>query len=528
MLICTRQRASMRNSFRSIKLRLTGKLMVVMAALLMCCQLLLSLLHLYQNRQQLLTQHQQKLQNISQILTQSIAIDVWNFNPASLEMLVGPYLTDAAVRQIEISDLQGNHLSLTNPHLQTTAVMQHSWLLPQSVAWTESEIRLKLAGDEQLVGQFRLQADQSYISAQLRQNMLIQTGELILLILILALGLSLALSYLVLQPLRKLNAALTSAIQSQDGVVQNPLHGLEDEFEEVAGSIAGLSVRLSQDIQQIGDAKTALQQEKEKTEQALLDLKQTQDALLQSEKQASLGALVAGVAHEVNTPLGVVITSISCIEDSIGQLKTEVDSGKLSRQQLEQQLIRMRQATDLTISNAKRAADLINNFKLLAQEQHGEVERWFDLACYIRDVAESLSAPLAQYQIKLQLELEEGINIYASPGLFGQIISALLSNVMQHAYPLDVGGICWLTLQRRHHQLWLCCQDWGDGIDLKLQKNVFDPFFTTKLGVGTSGLGLAIVYRIVKFNLKGEIKLHSDVNKGTTFEIWIPDGQPAA
>lgn len=518
----------MRNSNRSIKLKLTGKLMVVMAALLMSCQLILSLVHLYQNRQQLLTQHQQKLQKVSHTLTQSIAIDVWNFNPASLEMLIRPYLSDPAIRQIEIIDLQGHRLQLDNTQLPPLKDIQQHWLLPRADAWSETAIRLKLAGDEQQVGQFRLQADQGYISAQLRQNMLVQTGELILLIFILALGLSMALSFLVLQPLRKLNAALSNAIQSQDGVVQNPLHGLEDEFEEVAGSIEGLSTRLAQDIHQIRDAKSALQQEKEKTEQALLDLKQTQDALLQSEKQASLGALVAGVAHEVNTPLGVVITSISCIEDAIQLLEQETLSGKLSKRQLEQQLLRQRQAADLIAGNARRAADLINNFKLLAQEQHGEVARWFDLGHYLRDVADSLSVPLEQFQIKLQLELAEGVQIYAAPGLYSQIVSALLSNVMQHAYSPDEGGVCWLTLQRRNQQLWLCCQDWGAGIDLKLQKNVFDPFFTTKLGVGTSGLGLAIVYRIVKFNLKGEIKLHSDVNKGTTFEIWIPDNSQAS
>jgi signal transduction histidine kinase len=518
----------MRNTDRSIKLKLTGKLMVVMAALLMSCQLILSLVHFYQNRQQLLVEHQQKMQKISQTLSQSIAIDVWNFNPASLEMLVSPYLNDPAVRQIEISDFQNHRLELYNQQLAKSESLARHWLLPKTEPWIEIPIRLRLAGDEQDVGLFRLLSDQTYISAQLWQNMWRQTGELILLILILALGLSFTLSYLVLQPLHKLNAALSSAIQSKDGVVQNPLHGLEDEFEEVAGSIAGLSTRLAQDIHQIRDAKSELQNEKEKTEQALLDLKQTQDALLQSEKQASLGALVAGVAHEVNTPLGVVITSISCVEDAIAELEQDTLSGKLSKRQLEQQLLRIRQASDLIAGNARRAADLINNFKLLAQEQHGEVARWFDLAAYIKDVADSLAVPLARHQIKLQLDLAAGIQIYASPGLYSQIISALLSNVMQHAYLPEEGGECWLRLKKQEQKLWLCCQDFGAGIDLKVQKNVFDPFFTTKLGKGTSGLGLAIVYRIVKFNLKGEIKLHSDVNKGTTFEIWIPDNNSAA
>jgi two-component system, NtrC family, sensor kinase len=497
---------------RMIRLKLTGKLMVVMAAILIFCQLLLSATHLYQSDKQLHQQHQARLDATLKTLAQSVAIDVWNFNAGSLEVLVGPHLTDPGIRKIALNDTNGNSLELPNQSLRNSS----------DDAVLEKTVELTLGGQQTNVGMLKLYSSTDYIAAQLKQTMLRQTGELVLLILILAAGLSLALSKLVLQPLRKLNAALTAAVNSQDGVVHNPLFGLEDEFEEVAVSIAGLSGRLSGDIKTISQAKTDLQVEKERTEQALNHLKQTQEALLQSEKQASLGSLVAGVAHEVNTPLGVVITSITCINDMVQQLLQDTEAGTLTKPALVNQLDKLNEATHLIISNTNRASQLINNFKLLSQEQHGEAQRWFNLSSYIQDVVASMQDQLAAHNIKLQLQIEPDIVLSSMPGLYAQLVSSLLSNVMEHAFPSGQGGNCLLRLALHPHEVCLSCSDQGVGIATELQKRVFDPFYTSKLGVGSSGLGMAIAYRIVKFNLKGDIQVHSVEQQGTTFDIRIP------
>jgi two-component system, NtrC family, sensor kinase len=502
----------MDNRSRIIRLKLTGKLMVVMAAILIFCQLLLSATHLYQTDKQLHQQHQARLEASLKTLAQSIAIDVWNFNPGSLEVLVGPHLTDPGIRKIALNDTNGNSLELPNQALRNSS----------EDAVLEKAVELTLGGQQTNVGMVKLYSSTDYIASQLKQTMLRQTGELVLLILILAGGLSLALSKLVLQPLRKLNAALTAAVNSQDGVVHNPLFGLEDEFEEVAVSIAGLSGRLSGDIKTISQAKADLQAEKERTDQALNHLKQTQEALLQSEKQASLGSLVAGVAHEVNTPLGVVITSITCINDMVQQLLHDTQAGTLTKPALVSQLDKLNEATHLIISNTNRASQLINNFKLLSQEQHGEAQRWFNLSSYIQDVVASMQDELAAHNIKLQLQIEPDIVLSSMPGLYAQLVSSLLSNVMEHAFPSGQGGNCLLRLALHPHEVCLSCSDQGVGIATELQKRVFDPFYTSKLGVGSSGLGMAIAYRIVKFNLKGDIQVHSVEQQGTTFDIRIP------
>ncbi len=190
----------MDNRSRIIRLKLTGKLMVVMAAILIFCQLLLSATHLYQSDKQLHQQHHARLEATLKTLAQSIAIDVWNFNAGSLEVLVGPHLTDPGIRKIELNDTNGNSLELPNQALRNSS----------EDAVLEKAVELTLGGQQTNVGMLRLYSSTDYIAAQLRQTMLRQTGELVLLILILAAGLSLALSKLVLQPLRKLNAALTA------------------------------------------------------------------------------------------------------------------------------------------------------------------------------------------------------------------------------------------------------------------------------------------------------------------------------
>jgi len=344
----------------------------------------------------------------------------------------------------------------------------------------------------------------------------------LLMILLLAVGLTFTLNRLVLTPIKKINSALFQAITSKDAVLHNPVEGLRDEFEEVALSIVALSARLSGDVQLISESRAQLQVEKEKTEVALSDLKLTQEALLHSEKQASLGSLVSGVAHEVNTPLGIIITSVTCMSDLVQKIEQDLQDNKLSRQLLQDRMSQLREAVDLITHNADRASLLVTNFKLLAKEQTSEAARWFNLTALLREVVHSQLANLQQANIQILMDLEADVQLNSIPGLFNQLVCALLNNVIHHAYPSGMGGNCCLKLQVVGDELLLSCIDYGIGISQEQQKHVFDPFFTTKLGSGTSGLGLAIVYRIVRSNLGGSISVKSQLKEGTCFEIRFP------
>jgi two-component system NtrC family sensor kinase len=494
------------------RLKLTGKLLVVITVILVSCQLLMSGFYWVTNAQKLQLEHEQHLKQLQTTIGQTIAIDVWNFNAGSLEVLLTPYLNDPAVSAITVSDLQ--HQQLTIPKSASSS--------KDTTHNSNQPLFLTLAGKTEQIGQLRIADSVDYIHQELWQNLRRQITELLIMLALLGVGLTFTLHQLVLRPLSKLHEALVEAIQNKTDTVQNPLVGLHDEFEEVAACMVALSDRLSGDMQEILQSKTALMAAKEKTEQTLQDLKQTQEALLQSEKQASLGALVSGVAHEVNTPLGIIVTSISCMHDQLRRIEQDISAGKLTRQFLQDQNKLLLEAAELIIHNADRASQLVTNFKQLAKEQSTEAERSFDLSAYLTDVLQSLKPQLTNAHIELQVAIEPQVKLVSLPGLFHQLVSAMVFNVVQHAYPHGEGGFCRVELYHQDQFLILACSDGGHGIEPEQQKHVFDPFYTTQLGVGTCGLGLAIAHRIVRSNLSGKISVQSQLQEGTRFEIQIP------
>lgn len=497
---------------RDLRLKLTGKLLIVVAAILVICQLLMSGYLLWQNYRDLQTSHEKQQQNLLEIISSAIAIDTWNFNPGSLEVILAPYRKEPAISEIVVQDNGENLLRILS---ERPAVSGRS-------SKREHAIVVDMSGNRQQVGVLTLADNQDYIVEKLKMVLWRQMSELLLMILLLAVGLTFTLNRLVLTPIKKINSALFQAITSKDTVLHNPVEGLRDEFEEVALSIVALSARLSGDVQLISESRAQLQIEKEKTEAALNDLKHTQEALLHSEKQASLGSLVSGVAHEVNTPLGIIITSVTCMSDLVRKIEQDLQDNKLSRQVLQDRMSQLREAVDLITHNADRASLLVTNFKLLAKEQTNEAAREFNLTTLLREVVHSQMANLQQANIQVLLDLEADVQLNSIPGLFNQLVCALLNNVIQHAYPSGIGGNCCIKLQSVGDELLLSCIDNGIGISQEQQKHVFDPFFTTKLGSGTSGLGLAIVYRIVRSNLGGSISVKSQLKEGTCFEIRFP------
>ena len=497
---------------RDLRLKLTGKLLIVVAAILVICQLLMSGYLLWQNYRDLHASHQKYQQDLLGIISSAIAIDTWNFNPGSLEVILASYRKEPSISEIVVQDNTGNVLRIIS---ERPAVSGRS-------SKREQPIIVDMGGNRQQVGLLSIADNQDYIVEKLQMILWRQMSELLLMILLLAVGLTFTLNRLVLTPIKKINSALFQAITSKDAVLHNPVEGLRDEFEEVALSIVALSARLSGDVQLISESRAQLQVEKEKTEVALSDLKLTQEALLHSEKQASLGSLVSGVAHEVNTPLGIIITSVTCMSDLVQKIEQDLQDNKLSRQLLQDRMSQLREAVDLITHNADRASLLVTNFKLLAKEQTSEAARWFNLTALLREVVHSQLANLQQANIQILMDLEADVQLNSIPGLFNQLVCALLNNVIHHAYPSGMGGNCCLKLQVVGDELLLSCIDYGIGISQEQQKHVFDPFFTTKLGSGTSGLGLAIVYRIVRSNLGGSISVKSQLKEGTCFEIRFP------
>lgn len=259
----------------------------------------------------------------------------------------------------------------------------------------------------------------------------------------------------------------------------------------------------------------------ELVEQRTAELKATQKKLVESEKMASLGGLVAGVAHEINTPVGIGITAASLLADKTTEFFEIFKSGQMKRSQLEKFLDTAIQSSSMVLSNLTRAADLISSFKQVAVDQSTEEERTFNLKEYLSDVLISLRPKLKTTYHQVEIRGDEAISVHTYPGALAQIITNLVINSLTHAYsPEDTGHLVF-DFKQEEKEIILVYSDDGKGIPPENLRKIFDPFFTTKRGQGGSGLGLHIVYNLVTQKLNGTIECESQVGDGTRFMMKL-------
>ncbi|MDP5034759.1 MAG: HAMP domain-containing histidine kinase, partial [Alishewanella sp.] len=267
-------------------------------------------------------------------------------------------------------------------------------------------------------------------------------------------------------------------------------------------------------------------QERTQHLQAALDqLKQTQHHLIESEKMASLGSLVVGVAHEINTPIGVGLTANSHSQYVLEKVQRTVETGGITKQSLKSAVTDLLQSCNIVERNLERAAGLIQQFKQTALDQaHFELHA-IDIDDYISALSSTLQPFCRQHQVELQLQLSSGLSLNTFPGALAQVITNLVTNACLHAFEqaTQPALVNITTRVSADQQLCIVVSDNGCGIPRSHQQKIFDPFFTTKRGRGGTGLGLSIVYNIVKQHLKGELSLHSEPAQGCRFSLTIPN-----
>ena len=254
------------------------------------------------------------------------------------------------------------------------------------------------------------------------------------------------------------------------------------------------------------------------------DLKEAQSQLVESEKMAALGNLVSGVAHEVNTPLGIAITSVSAIDEAISNVSCKLKNKTLTQTDLDQMLAGAENAVQLARSNLDTAANLISDFKLIAADQAEVMLTKIKLREYLKQVVNTLKPQLIKNDIKFEFNPQEDVELTTFPGLIAQTITNIIQNCVHHAF---VGN----SIEPKTIELGLCVQapscfisvrDNGIGMTSVEQSKIFEPFFTTKRSAGQKGLGLAIAYNTVNQQLNGQITVNSKVGAGTKFVIELP------
>ncbi|TDR89971.1 sensor histidine kinase [Enterovirga rhinocerotis] len=263
---------------------------------------------------------------------------------------------------------------------------------------------------------------------------------------------------------------------------------------------------------------------KEKAEASLAEIRAMQTTLIEAEKLAALGGLVAGVAHEVNNPVGISLTVASSLQARSEAFSSEVASGALRKSRLEEFILGTKLAASQLVSNLQRAAELIQSFKQVAVDRSQAERRSFDLKLATDQILASLRPVLRSAQVRLVVDIPDGIVMDSFPGPLGQIVTNLLVNAMHHAFPEGHrgGSITIVGRLSGADQVRLVFRDDGRGMSEEVQRQAFDPFFTTRRGSGGTGLGLHIVYNLVTQRLGGRIVLSSAEGAGTSFLVELP------
>jgi len=253
------------------------------------------------------------------------------------------------------------------------------------------------------------------------------------------------------------------------------------------------------------------------------NLKSTQDQLVQSEKMASLGTLTAGVAHEINTPLGIVVTSTSSALESTNGIRQKFEQGALSKSAMVRYFDAMEQSSKLNTTALERVIELLNSFKQVAADQVVGEKREIEMVSYIEEVMSTLSAELKKCRISYRYTGLSEINVTTIPGALAQVLTNLVTNSLKHGFENQTSGNINISLEVLNiRSISLVYKDDGIGMSSEVLNNIFEPFFTTKRSSGGTGLGMNIVYNIISQKLKGKININSQVGVGTIMTLTLP------
>jgi signal transduction histidine kinase len=336
--------------------------------------------------------------------------------------------------------------------------------------------------------------------------------------LFIAVLIGLAIARSIVGPLRSLMTAMHAIVLGHYG---QKVHDTDarDEIGEMARAVEVFRENAIAKRQ----AEIELKAAKENAETALRELQETQQSLIEAEKLAALGGLVAGVAHEVNNPIGISLTVASSFARRCDQFATDVRQGAIRKSTLDEFINGSQEAAKQLVANLNRAADLIQAFKQVAVDRSHAERRVFELGEATEQIVASLLPALKRSAIAFNVDINEEITMDSYPGPYGQVLTNLVLNALVHAFPDRRAGSMKLAIRRSgpdHVEIEFA--DDGVGMSEETQRRAFEPFFTTRRSHGGTGLGLHIVFNIVTRRLGGRLRLDSALGRGTTLWLRLP------
>lgn len=449
--------------------------------------------------------------NYADLLEAGMSVALWNVSPELGQPLMDSVLVDPSVLAVVVTtEQQQTFLEHRSPNISAQA--EDSITIKREVSYNNAKL-----GDVEVV--YSLAKAQSRAANETR---------LLAIIIFVQLVVSLAtISYVlhrrVLAPLKSLGSAAAGIAQGDlktaiPCVKNDEFGALSRELETMRGVLEENFTQLEQRV----DERTAQLRAVNYTMKATLDqLQHTQQNLIQSEKLAALGALVAGIAHELNTPIGNGLTVATTLCDSCNGIKREMQGG-LTRSALEKFVRDMDEGSQLVNRNLEKASELVSSFKQVAVDRTSAQRRKFSLRDMLHETRLTVSPLFKRTPFIVDIDVVEDVILDGYPGPLGQVITNLLSNAVIHAFEGRAHGHVVLATQKMADGVRLTVADDGVGIPNDNQARIFDPFFTTKLGAGGNGLGMHIVHNIVTGVLGGTIEVASQIGEGTCFTLFVP------
>ena len=324
-----------------------------------------------------------------------------------------------------------------------------------------------------------------------------------------------------------LNVPLNSLLNGVQSVEQGELDFKikvpgRNELSRISASFNDMTSQIQQSSNDLKHANESLEL---KVKDRTNDLIEAQQQLIMSEKMASLGQLVAGVAHEINTPLGNSITALSYSHDVMKSMRRSFEGKKLTSGDFEVFITDIDDSMELIDINLRKASELVQTFKRVAVNQSIEELTDFSVLEQVREVLKTLQPTLKKSNVKINVEINKGIQVTNYPGSFYHIISNLIMNSLIHAFPDKKGNIT-ISVKSDGDELHILFKDDGVGMDEETSRKIFDPFYTTKRGSGGTGLGMYMTYNIVTQRLGGTIEVESKLGEGTQFDICMHHTPP--
>lgn len=520
---------------------LSVKLISVSLICALALGLLISALQVSSDYQKARQLPDEEMATLISLLKEPATAIVFRLDPGTAHELLNGALRHPAVATIRIVLADGSVFAQRERALNNVDKRMVSDLLfgaTRQYAW---DLSSRFSDGPELIGRLEVTTDTYHYGSVFLERLRLTLGGTLVYALLLSV-ITLVLFYLlVARPLNRVidSIALADVDLPERARLSEPSGHSDDEIGLLVKVTNAHLQTIDSSLHQIREAEDTLRRHSDSLEvtvaertRALSDsmaqLQATQNHLIESEKLAALGGLVAGIAHEVNTPLGIAVTASSVLEDALGDLKRGFESRTLTSERFAELLQVIDEGNAMLGRNLERAAHLIRDFKRTAVDQVAESCCEFDVRQVMEALLASLHPETAKSGVHPHFECPVGLSMRSLPGVLTQVMSNLVVNSLRHAFEGSVEPRIDITVRQMGERIIIEYRDNGVGVPPMLHERIFEPFFTTRRGQGGSGLGLNIVYNLVTRKLLGRLDFESGPGEGVRFIIDLPRRLPIA